>query len=199
MVDVSNGDAITVLHDGMEERIFLYGINCPRQQQNFGPESKKFTFQTVLGRIVEVRPLLVDGYGRTIAIVSIGGVSLNDELVRAGLAWVLVQYCREASCSNWIRSQEEAQAERIGLWSNSNPSPPSELRRENRPPENTLPDSSRSKRKSAEASNFHGNIVTHIFHASGCKDYECPKCIAHFKTRDAALRAGYKPCEVCNP
>jgi endonuclease YncB( thermonuclease family) len=57
VVDISSGDAITVLHDGREEKVFLYGIKCPRQQQNFGPESKNFTSQMVTGRIVEVRPM----------------------------------------------------------------------------------------------------------------------------------------------
>ena len=123
VVDISNGDAITVQHDGREEKVFLYGIKCPRQQQNFGPESKNFTSQMVTGRIVEVRPMLVDSSGRTIVIVSVDGMSLNEELVRAGLAWVLVQYCRDASCPAWIRNQEEAQINKIGLWSTENSSP----------------------------------------------------------------------------
>ena len=132
VVDISNGDAITVLHDGREEKVFLYGIKCPGQQQNFGPESKNFTSQMVTGRIVEVRPMLVDSNGRTIVIVSVDGMSLNEELVKAGLASVLVQYCRDTSCLMWIRNQEEAQIKKIGLWSTENPTPPSEFRRENK-------------------------------------------------------------------
>jgi micrococcal nuclease len=196
VVDISNGDAITVLHDGKEEKVFLYGINCPRQRQNFGPESKNFTSQMVTGRIVEVKPMLVDSSGRTIVIVSVDGMSLNEELVKAGLASVLVQYCRDTFCPMWIRNQEEAQIKKIGLWSTENLTPPSEFRRENKPLENTLPNSSSPKQTSEEV---HGDIVTHVFHSPGCRNYDCPNCIAHFKSRNQALRAGYKPCGECNP
>jgi hypothetical protein len=123
-------------------------------------------------------------------------MSLNEELVKAGLAWVLVQYCRDTSCPMWIRNQEEAQIKKIGLWSTENPTPPSEFRRENKPMESTLPNSSSLKQTSEEV---HGDIVTHVFHSPGCKNYDCPKCIAHFKNRNQALRAGYKPSGECNP
>jgi len=196
VVDISNGDAITVLHDGREEKVFLYGIKCPMQRQNFGPESKNFTSQMVTGRIVEVRPMLVDSNGRAIVIVSVNGMSLNEELVKAGLARVLAQYCMDTSCPMWIRNQEEAQIKKIGLWSTENLTPPSEFRRENKPLENTLPNSSSPKQTSEEV---HGDIVTHVFHSPGCRNYDCPNCIAHFKNRNQALRAGYKPCGECNP
>src|SRR5208283_1563464 len=118
-------------------------------------------------------------------------IMLTEPLVKAGLAWVLGQYCMDTSCQKWIRNQEEAQIKKIGLWSTENLIPPSEFRRENKPLENTLPNSSSPKQTSVEV---HGDIVTHVFHSPGCRNYDCPNCIAHFKNRNQALRAGYKPC-----
>lgn len=196
MVNILNGDAMTILHDGIEEKVFLYGIKCPRQKQKLGPQSKSFTSQMVTGGIIDVRPVLIDSSGRTIAIVSVDGMSLNEELVRAGLARVLVQYCRDDSCSVFIKNQEEAQIKKVGLWSTENPPTLSVFRRESQSPENTPPNFSRPKQTSEEV---HGDIVTHIFYEPGCKNYNCPKCIANFKSKNQALKARYKPDEECNP
>ncbi len=38
VVGVSDGDTITVLHDGKGERIRLHGIDCPEKRQAFGLE-----------------------------------------------------------------------------------------------------------------------------------------------------------------
>lgn len=37
------------------------------------------------------------------------------------------------------------------------------------------------------------------FHESSCRYYDCPHCTAVFRTREAAIDAGYVPCRVCNP
>jgi len=46
---------------------------------------------------------------------------------------------------------------------------------------------------------FHGNTKSKVFHRSGCNDYDCKHCTAGFKTRDEAIKAGYKPCGSCKP
>ena len=46
---------------------------------------------------------------------------------------------------------------------------------------------------------FHGNTEGHIFHKSSCKFYKSKNSTAIFKTRDEAIKAGYKPCKICKP
>jgi len=46
---------------------------------------------------------------------------------------------------------------------------------------------------------YHGNVGSQVFHKPGCKYYDCKGCTASFKSRDEAVKAGYKPCKVCNP
>ncbi len=47
VVGVSDGDTITVLHNGKGERIRLHGIDCPEKRQAFGKRAKQFTWQLV--------------------------------------------------------------------------------------------------------------------------------------------------------
>jgi len=100
----------------------------PETHQDYGQKAKRFTSDHVFGKVVDVKPMDIDRYGRTVGLVSVDGKSLNEELVLAGMAWVYTQYCKEPFCSKWSRNQEEARSAKIGLWSISNPTPPWEFR-----------------------------------------------------------------------
>ena len=43
VVGVIDGDSITVLHDGKGEQIRLWGIDCPKKNQDFGTKAKYVT------------------------------------------------------------------------------------------------------------------------------------------------------------
>lgn len=73
VVGVSDGDTITVLHDRRNEKIRVYGIDCPENGQNFGQKAKKFTSDKVIGKTVEIEPVTTDRHGRTVALVFFGG------------------------------------------------------------------------------------------------------------------------------
>jgi len=51
----------------------------------------------------------------------------------------------------------------------------------------------------AVAKPYHGNVKTKKFHRHGCRYYSCRNCLAQFKTREQAIKAGYFPCKVCRP
>ncbi len=69
VVGVSDGDTITVLHNGKGERIRLHGIGCPEKRQAYGNRAKQFTSTLVFGNTVTVQVLDRDRYGRTVAEV----------------------------------------------------------------------------------------------------------------------------------
>jgi len=46
---------------------------------------------------------------------------------------------------------------------------------------------------------YTGNIKTRVFHRRGCIYYKCYHCTVHFRTREEAIKAGYRPCLKCNP
>lgn len=56
VVSVSDGDTITVLHNGRQERIRLYGIDTPEKKQEYGQQAKQITSALIAGRDVEVIP-----------------------------------------------------------------------------------------------------------------------------------------------
>ncbi|HBD09288.1 MAG TPA: nuclease [Syntrophobacteraceae bacterium] len=199
IISVSNGDLMTVLHEGREERLRLYGVDTPDEPQDFGKEARELTSQRVLGKAVEVMPVTQDRHGNTVAIVSLGGIALNRELAGSGLAWVYSGDCIRPECKEWKEVETEARNRKIGLWSTANPIPPWDFRRSGG---NALPTSEgkmTGKDAPVDVVVYHGNIVSRVYHAPGCSEYNCKTCIADFKGRAKAERAGYKPCPACNP
>jgi micrococcal nuclease len=130
VVGVSDGDTIKVMHLGRAERVRLYGIDCPEKGQAFGNRAKQFTSQMVFGKDVIVKTHGCDKYGRILGDVFLpDGTSLNQELVRAGLAWWFRKYSNDR---NLERLEAEARAGKLGLWADPYAIPPWEFRRAQR-------------------------------------------------------------------
>jgi endonuclease YncB( thermonuclease family) len=128
VVGVSDGDIITVLHEGKGEKIRLYGIDTPEIGQTFGKRAKQFTSDMVYGKTVKVETRDKDPYGRAVGIVTVDGKSLNESLIKNGLAWVDQKYCKAAFCEDWLNLEIVARYGKTGLWSEPNPIPPWEFR-----------------------------------------------------------------------
>lgn len=188
---IADGHSITILHDGKKERIRLYGLECPHQRQAFSDKAKEFTSELVNRKVVEVEPVTLDRkgrtkdqFGQTVALVYLEGrTCLNEELIMTGLAWVHNESCTRPECKAWKELEKRAKRQKLGLWSLPNPIPPWEFH----------------KRREVQVPIYHGDIVKHVFHSSNCEDFDCTSCIAVFRGREQAVRAGYKPCNVCQP
>ena len=115
VIGVADGDTITVLRDKEPQKIRLYGIDCPEKRQPFGKRAKQFTSQLVFGKVVEVDPIATDRYGRTVAFVRIENISVNEELIKEGLGWVYVRYCKLSLCVEWKDLESEARSGNRGL------------------------------------------------------------------------------------
>jgi micrococcal nuclease len=129
LIHVSDGDTITVLHDGKKEKIRLYGIDTPEMKQSFGKEAKAYTASMVTGKNVNVESVTTDRYGRTIGIIHVDGNSLSEEIVKSGYAWVYDRYCKKDMCDKWKLFEKEARQSKIGLWVQNEPVAPWEYRR----------------------------------------------------------------------
>ncbi|MEW6441849.1 MAG: thermonuclease family protein [bacterium] len=131
---VSDGDTITVLNEKTPIKVRLYGIDCPEKRQAFGSRAKQLTADLVFGKSVDVEPVDIDQYGRTVGIVRLeNGKIVNAEIVRAGFAWVYDRYCKNPMCLEWRSLEDEARGEGRGLWRDKHPVPPWEWRRSMRP------------------------------------------------------------------
>lgn len=132
VVGVSDGDTIKVMHNGKQEKIRLYGIDTPEKKQAFGQAAKRFTADMVAGKEVSVEVVTTDRYGRTVGVVKVGGVNLNEELVWLGYAWVYDRYCKASFCTDWKDLEENAKDKGDGLWGDPAAQAPWEWRRERR-------------------------------------------------------------------
>lgn len=197
VVGVSDGDTIKVLHNGKQEKIRLYGVDTPEKAQDFGQKAKQFTSDAVFGEMVDVKPVDTDRYGRTVGIVIYAGtMNLNAELLRAGYAWVYTQYCKRPECRGWKFIEAKARDEKNGLWSVANPVPPWEFRRNGNSSgvRSSVIEPTSSKRSSVV---YRGNVSSHVYHATGCRQYECKNCTEVFHSKEEAEKAGYRPHKEC--
>lgn len=121
---VIDGDTIEVRRLGKIVRVRLWGIDTPEWQQGFSLEAREFTRRRLAGRQVELRVKTWDAYGRLVAVVMVDGNPLNEELLREGLAWVHIYYCKEPICRQWRQLEKEAKRDRRGLWRESHPIAP---------------------------------------------------------------------------
>ena len=81
------------------------------------------------GKTAEVADKGKDRYGRTLARVTCYGVDANAEQVRRGMAWVYERYVTDKT---FYAVQEEAKAERRGLWQDDKSVSPWEWRKDKR-------------------------------------------------------------------
>ena len=78
--------------------------------------------------MVVVETVTKDRYGRTVGIVWDNEVNINQQMVHAGYAWVYQRYCDKPFCNYWLALENEAKADKLGLWQEQNPVPPWEWR-----------------------------------------------------------------------
>ncbi len=123
VIYVKDGDSLTVLRNKSKEKVILYGIDCPELKQDFGQEAYKYTEQHINGKTVSVDEKGTDSYGRVVAEIFLpDGSSLNQELVKSGLAWWSDKYA--AGDKTLKKYQENARSSKLGLWASKNPIPP---------------------------------------------------------------------------
>lgn len=126
IIHISDGDTVTLLtSDHKKIKIRLYGIDTPEKAQPYGNRAKQFTASKVGNKQVTVEEYGKDRYGRVVGIVKTGkNTSLNEELIKNGLAWVYTQYCKIPLCSKWKEFEEKARKNKSGLFQEKNALPP---------------------------------------------------------------------------
>ena len=118
VTEVSDGDTLK-LSDGKTFR--LYGVNAPEVKEPFFEEAKVFTENLVLGKEISFEQEVnykVDKFGRELGYVFIDGVNLNIELVKNGLARVVL-YEKRAKIKyqdELLSAEKEAKEKKLGVW-----------------------------------------------------------------------------------
>jgi micrococcal nuclease len=116
---VVDGDTYEVLVGGQLVRVRLLGVDAPESGQPFGPQASDSARVVLQGRVVRLRRVSTDLYGRALGNLALPSgtarpaAALDSLLVMRGWAW--------ASDPNhqWAQreaQQQAAQAARRGLW-----------------------------------------------------------------------------------
>jgi endonuclease YncB( thermonuclease family) len=126
VIAVLDGDTVLIKRANGLVKIRLAEIDAPEKAQTFGETSRRSLSDMVLNKQVKVVSQAVDQYGRMVAHLGIGGLDVNAEQIRRGMAW---EYSHFHSNHVLIALQEEARQAPRGLWALSDPVPPWEWRK----------------------------------------------------------------------
>ena len=130
---IIDGDTIQVHYNSQQIRVRLWGIDTPEYRQPYSKAAKKYSARVLENRSVSLEIKDWDDYGRMVAVVTTAdNRCLNEELLKAGLAWVHIYYCKEEICNQWYGYEKEARKKRVGLWRDKSPVPPWEWKQNNR-------------------------------------------------------------------
>ncbi|MFM8576898.1 MAG: thermonuclease family protein [Limnohabitans sp.] len=129
VVGVSDGDTLKVLDAHRQAHtIRLMGIDAPEKAQAFGQRSKQSLSELAHGQRVLVDSAKRDKYGRMVGkVLSEDGRDLCLEQIQRGMAWHYKQYAAEQAADDRAQYRDAdkmAQASRLGLWQEPDPTPP---------------------------------------------------------------------------
>ncbi len=120
---VSDGDTITAItSEGTKLRLRLLGIDAPEVPhgkepgQPFGEEAREYLTRLIGGRTVRVETYGPDGFNRILAMVFLGTVNVNEEMVQQGVAEVYRGAPCKAYCRNLRAAELRAKQDRVGMW-----------------------------------------------------------------------------------
>lgn len=125
VIGVADGDTLTVLRDHDQIKVRLAEIDAPEKSQPFGKRSKQSLSELCFGKQARIEDKkhsqFKRSYERIIGRVYCDEVDVNAEQVRRGMAWTYDQYVTDPSM---YAIQNMARSAKIGLWSDTNPTPP---------------------------------------------------------------------------
>lgn len=114
VIKIADGDTITVLREGnVQIKIRLADIDCPERGQPWGRNATEALQDALTGDTVGIEVLGTDRYGRTIARVYMGAISINRHMVESGNCWVYTKYAKD---NKLFSLQDGAKAAGLGLW-----------------------------------------------------------------------------------
>ncbi|MFM7548997.1 MAG: thermonuclease family protein [Cyanobacteriota bacterium] len=124
VLSIGDGDSLRVSTGGRVITIRLACIDAPELGQSpwvqspWGQQARQ-QLQTLapVGGAVIVRRKATDRYGRSVAEITRGGRSINQELVATGAAYVYWSYISGCDRQRYSRLESEARLQRLGVWS----------------------------------------------------------------------------------
>jgi endonuclease YncB( thermonuclease family) len=201
VVGLSDGDTLSVLREGKAVKVRLHGVDTPEKAQAFGTQARQFTGALAFPQTVTVVVRDTDRYGRLVGDVQLpDGRSLNQELVKAGMAWWYRPYAPQDT--TLAQLEAAAHTAQRGLWAEAHPVPPWAWRKGHREPSLApAPTASPAPAAGTADGPIIGNQQSKVYHWPGCPAYAkvSTKHRVAVANREAAAQAGYRPAGNCPP
>lgn len=122
VINIIDGDTITVIQNKKKIKCRLAGIDAPEKSQSYGQMSKKNLSKLIYKKPVHINIIDTDRYNRAVCWITTSyGLNVNLEQVKKGMAWV---YRRYTGYIELYRAEDKAKKEKRGLWSDNNPIAP---------------------------------------------------------------------------
>jgi endonuclease YncB( thermonuclease family) len=120
VIEVNDGDELTIFNLNRPVRIRLIGIDAPEQDQAFGAAAKQHLSDLVLEKVVVVEYSGIGSHSSLIGRVLLNALDINAQMVRDGAAWFYPDLSRLNDTQREIYYQSElaARGEKRGLWQN---------------------------------------------------------------------------------
>jgi endonuclease YncB( thermonuclease family) len=123
---IKDGDSFVLLSENKNIEVRLDGIDCPEKGQPYTSKAKQFTSNLIYDKLIVVDIKGYDKYKRALGVVYLPDKRiLNEELLKAGLAWHYKKYNKETRLA---QMETTARKSRKGLWDDPEPVPPWEYR-----------------------------------------------------------------------
>lgn len=142
IASVGDGDTLRIDQNGRTLTVRLACIDAPETDQPGGQASADRLRQLLpRGQAVQIIPVDVDRYGRTVGVVFAGGRSVNFQMVAEGQAVVYREYLNNCpnSRNELLAAEQRARSTRQNFWAQANPIMPWQWRQGDRIPAPSSP------------------------------------------------------------
>ncbi len=130
VVEVNDGDIITVFNLNRPVRVKLLAVDAPERDQAFGDVAKKHLSELVFDKSVLVEYSGIAADGSLVGRVTLNSADIGVQMIRDGAAWFDERNQDRLSASDrevYQQSELAARNEKRGLWQGENPVAPWEF------------------------------------------------------------------------
>jgi endonuclease YncB( thermonuclease family) len=130
VIEVNNGDVITVFNLNRPVRIKLLAVDAPEAGQPFGDVAKKHLSELVYDKSVLVEYSGIASDSSLVGRVMLNNTDIGAQMIRDGAAWFDASSQDRLSASDrevYQQSEQAARNEHRGLWQTPNPVAPWEF------------------------------------------------------------------------